>query len=189
VAIGDRFLLVSARQVTQAHALTRVNYAAALAKCLVADEEDVLITTQPLPDLLLDAQIGRWAVPSGARRWQLTQNSVTAAVKTGLALAELLKLLADRLIHPVPRLLDVALHAWAGERSAVKLADITVLQCVPPAIFEAIVNSAKLRRFLRGELAPDLVIIDPAQLEALREHLRWAGLEVSAELTVKQRQR
>ena len=189
VAVGDRFLLVSARQVTQAHALTRVNYAAALAKCLVTDEDGVLITTLPLPDLLLDAQIGRWAVPHGAHRWQLTQESVAAGVKTGLALAELLKLLADRLIHPVPRLLDVALHAWAGERSAIKLADIVVLQCALPAIFEAIVGSAKLRRFLRGELAPDLVIIDPAQLEALREQLRWAGLEVSAELTVKQSRR
>jgi hypothetical protein len=187
VAIGDRFLLVSARQVTQAHALTRVNYAAALAKCLVADEEGVLITTQPLPDLLLNAQIGRWAVPSGARRWQLTQDSVAAGVKAGFGLAELLKLLADRLIHPVPRLLDVALRAWAGERSAVNLTGVTVLQCAQPVIFEAIVTSARLRPFLRGELAPDLVVIDRAQLEALQEQLRWAGLEVSAELTVKQR--
>jgi hypothetical protein len=189
VAIGDRFLLVNARQVTQAHALTRVNYAAALAKCLVADEEGVLITTQPLPDLLLDAQIGRWAVPRGTRRWQLTQDSMTAAIKTGLALTELLKLLADRLIHPVPRLLDVALRAWAGERSAVNLAGITVLQCAQPAIFEAIVTSPKLRPFLRGELAPDLVMVDQSQLEALQEQLRWAGLEVSAELTVKQGRR
>ena len=69
------------------------------------------------------------------------------------------------------------------------LAGITVLQCAQPAIFEAIVSSPKLRPFLRGELAPDLVVVDQAQLEALREQLRWAGLEVSAELTVKQRQR
>ena len=114
----------------------------------------MLITTQPLPDLLLDAQIGRWAVPRGTHRWQLTQESVTAAVKTGLALAELLKLLADRLIHPVPRLLDVALRAWAGERSAVNLADIIVLQCAQPAIFDAIVKSAKLRRFCAASSRP-----------------------------------
>ena len=189
VAIADRLLLVNARQATQAHAPKRVNYAAAFAKCLVADEEGLLITTQPLPDLLLDAQIGHWALPRGACRWQLTQESVAAGVQTGLALAELLKLLADRLIHPVPRLLEVALRAWAGERSTVKLADIMVLQCAQPAIFEAIVGSAKLRNLLRGELAPDLVVIDEAQLEVLREQLRWAGLEVSAELTVKQRQR
>ena len=166
-----------------------MNYAAAFAKCLVADEEGVLITTQPLPDLLLDAQIGRWAVPSGARRWQLTQDSVTAGVKTGLALAELLKLLADRLIHPVPRLLDVALHAWAGERSAVNLADITVLQCAQPAIFEAIVTSAKLRPLPARRARAQSGRGGRTQLEALREQLRWAGLEISAELTVKQRRR
>ena len=188
-AVGDRFLLVTAKQAAQAHACQRVDYAAALAKCLVAGEDGMLITTQPLPDLLLDAQIGRWAVPRGTHRWQLTQDSVTAAVKTGLALAELLKLLADRLIHPVPRLLDVALRAWAGERSAVNLAGVTVLQCAQPAIFDAIVNSAKLRPFLRGELAPNLVVVDEAQLEALREQLRWTGLEISAELSVKQSRR
>jgi hypothetical protein len=189
MAIGDRFLLVNANQAAQAHARQRVDYAAALAKCLVAGEDGMLITTQPLPDLLLDAQIGRWAARRGAQWWQLTQDSVAAGVKAGLALAELLKLLADRLIHPVPRLLDVALHAWAGERSAINLTSITVLQCAQPAIFDAIVGSAKLRPFLRGELAPDLVVVDQSQLEALREQLRWAGLEVSAELTVKQRQR
>ena len=185
VAIGDLYLLVSARQVTQAHARQRVNYAEAPAKCLVADENGMLTAAQPLPDLLIKAQVGRWAVSRGAGQWQLTQESVDAGTKAGLALAELLKLLADRLIHPVPRLLDVALRSWAGERSAVNLAGITVLQCVHPAIFEAIVTSPKLRPFLRGELAPDLVVVDQARLESLREQLRWAGLEVSAELTVK----
>ena len=78
VAVGDRFLLVSARQVTQAHARQHVNYAAAPTKCLVADEDGTLTAAQPLPDLLLDAQIGRWAESRGADRWQLTQDSVAA---------------------------------------------------------------------------------------------------------------
>ena len=111
------------------------------------------------------------------------------AIPSASAFTELLKLLADRLIHPVPRLLDVALHAWAGERSEVNLAGVTVLQCAQPAIFDAIVNSAKLRPFLRGELAPNLVVVNEAQLEALREQLRWTGLEISAELSVKQSRR
>ena len=76
VAVGDRFLLVSARQVTQAHARQHVNYAAAPTKCLVADEDGTLTAAQPLPDLLLDAQIGRWAESRGADRWRLTQDSV-----------------------------------------------------------------------------------------------------------------
>ena len=103
------------------------------------------------------------------------------------AVTELLKLLADRLLFPLPRLLNVALSAWAGERSVVSLTEIVVLQCTQPAIFEAIVLSPKLHRLLRGELAPDLVVVDRAQLDALRQHLDWAGLEISAELTVKRR--
>ncbi len=120
-----------------------------------------------------------------AGHWQLTQESVAAGVKTGLPLAELQRLLADRLIHPAPRLLAIALHAWAGEHSGVKLAGVTVLQCAQPAITEAIVTSPKLRPFLRGQIGPDLVLVDQTQLEGLREHLRWAGLEIAPELAVK----
>ncbi|MDQ1301025.1 MAG: hypothetical protein QG637_946, partial [Chloroflexota bacterium] len=50
-----------------------------------------------------------------------------------------------------------------------------------------IVTSPKLRRFLRGELAPDLVVVDRGQLDAFQAHLRWAGLEIAPELIVKQR--
>ena len=39
---------------------------------------------------------------------------LAAAVAGGLPLAELLKLLAERLIGPLPPLLEVALRAWAA---------------------------------------------------------------------------
>ena len=42
-------------------------------------------------------------------------------------------------------------------------------------------STGHARPFLRGELAPNLVVVDEAQLEALREQLRWTGLEISAE--------
>ena len=188
--VGDRFLLISAgqaKQMTGARVREYVNYAAAPAKCLTADEDGVVAAAARPADLLLDAQIGRWAALLADQRWQLTQASVVAGLKVGGTLAELLKLLADRLIRPIPPLLEVALRAWAGEPSAVGLAGVTVLQCAQPAIFTAIVTSPKLRRFLRGELAPDLVVVDRTQLDAFQAHLRWAGLEISPELTVKQR--
>jgi len=188
--VGDRFLRISAsqaKQMTGARVREYVNYAAAPAKCLVAAEDGVVTATQRPADLLLEAQIGRWAAPLAEQRWQLTQASVVAGLKAGGTLVELLKLLADRLIRPLPPLLEVALRAWAGEPSAVGLAGVTVLQCAQPAIFTAIVTSPKLRPFLRGELAPDLVVVDRAQLDAFQGHLRWAGLEIAPELTVKQR--
>lgn len=103
----------------------------------------------------------------------------------GLALVELLKLLAERLIGPLPPLLEVALRAWAGEQNRVAMAGVTVLQRSQPAGFAAIVTSPKLRRYLRGEVAPDLVIVDQAKVAAFEEQLRWAGLQVSRDLSVK----
>lgn len=184
--IGDRFLLVGAEQAKRI-AGSRVDYAAAPVKCLSADEDGVL-TLQHSPDLIIEAQLGRWAEPRARGQWQLTQASVAAGLKAGGTLAELLKLLADRLLHPLPPLLEVALRAWAGEPGSVGVASITVLQCAQPAIFTAIVTSPKLRRFLRGELAPDLVAVDRAQLEAFLAHLRWAGLTIAPALVVKHRQ-
>jgi hypothetical protein len=67
------------------------------------------------------------------------------------------------------------------------LTEIVVLQCRQPAIFEAIVSSPKLYSLLRGELAPNLVAVDRAQLDALRQQLEWLGLEISPELTVTRR--
>ena len=112
---------------------------------------------------------------------------MAAAVARGLPLAELLKLLAERLIGPLPPLLEVALRAWAGEQSRVAVAGVTVLQCSQPAVFAAIVTSPKLRRYLRGEVAPDLVIVDQTKVADFEEQLRWAGLQVTGELSVKVR--
>ena len=105
----------------------------------------------------------------------------------GLALVELLKLLAERLIGRLPPLLEVALRAWAGEQSHVSVAGVPVLKCTQPAVFAAIVTSPKLRRYLRGEVAPDLVIVDQAKVADFEEQLRWAGLQVTGELSVKVR--
>ena len=51
--------------------------------------------------------------------------------------------------------------------------------------FVSIVTSPKLRRYLRGEVAPDLVVIDQTKVAAFEEQLRWAGLQVAGELSVK----
>lgn len=136
-------------------------------------------------DLLLDAQLNRWAGRLESGRWRLSQESVAAAVAGGLALVELLKLLAERLIGPLPPLLEVALRAWAGEQSRVAMAGVTVLQCTQPAVFAAIVTSPKLRHYLHGEVAPDLVIVDQAKVAAFKEQLQWAGLQVTGDLSVQ----
>jgi hypothetical protein len=69
----------------------------------------------------------------------------------------------------------------------VGLAAVTVLQCGQSAVFQAIVTSPRLRPYLRGVLAPDLVVVDRQQVGAFQEQLRWAGLQVTSELTVQMR--
>lgn len=187
--IGERFLLLSAGQAKKlagSRVQARIDYAAPPIRCLNADE-DGLLTLERSANLLIEAQLGRWAEPRDGQGWQLTRESVAAGLQAGGTLPELLKLLADRLLGPLPPLLETALRAWAGEPATVGLADVTVLQCAQPAVFAAIVTSPKLRRFLRGELAPDLVVVDRGQLAAFQAHLRWAGLTISPGLTVKQR--
>lgn len=190
VAVGERFLLMtakSAQHLTESQVRTRVNYAAALAKCLTIDEDGVMTAVQHPLDLLFDAQMARWTEPREAMQWQVTQASVSAGLRAGGTRTELFRLLADRLSGPLPPLLEVALRAWAGEPIAVGLTGVIVLQCPQPTVFAAIAASPTLRRFLRGELAPDLLVIDGDQLEAFQAHLRWAGLEISPQLTVKRR--
>jgi hypothetical protein len=76
----------------------------------------------------------------------------------------------------------VALRAWAGDRPQAALAPITVLRCTRPVIFNAIANSAAFKAYLRGTLAPDLLLVDQRYIEPLREQLAWAGLNMSDEL-------
>ena len=186
--VGDRFLLVTAGQAAHLpETVKKVDYSQPLARCLSANEDGLVTVILQPDDLLLSAQLDRWAERLESGQWRLSQASVAAAVARGLPLVELLKLLAERLIGPLPPLLEVALRAWAGEQSRVAVAGVTVLQCSQPAVFAAIVTSPKLRRYLRGEVAPDLVVVDQAKVAAFEEQLRWAGLQVSGELSVKVR--
>lgn len=182
--IGDRFLLVARADAVRPAPTRRVDYAQPLAKCLLVNEEGVLTRLMPPDDLLLDAQLDRWAERLDAGRWQLTRASVSAAA-AGLPISELLRLLADRLAGALPPWLEVALRAWAGETIKVVLADAVVLQVSQPAIFAAITTSPKLRPFLRGELAPDLLLLDRARVEVFRKELQWAGLTLTEDLMVK----
>lgn len=183
--VSDRFLLVTADQANQFSQVKRVDYAQPLPRSLTAHEDGLLTPIVPPQDLLLGPQLERWAERLESGRWRLSQASVAAAMAGGLALAELLKLLNDRLARRLPRWLEVAVRAWAGERSEVALAEVLLLQCPQAAVFEAIVSSPRLSRYLRGVLAPDLVAVDAAQEAAFREQLQWAGLEVSDELLSK----
>jgi hypothetical protein len=185
IPVGERFLLLPTRKSVPRWIEARVDYARPLPKCLMVSEEGVIGLKEASGDLLIDSQLDHWAERKSPRTWQLTRASVSAAVKAGARVGELFRLLQERLTHPLPPLLGVALRAWAGETFDVEVATVAVLRCKQPAVFQAIVSSRKLRPYLRGQLAPDILLVDTQQVEALKEQLAWAGLQTLDELSVR----
>lgn len=181
-AVGERFILVEGSASELPY--SRIDYAHALPACLSANEDGTLRLSRKAPDLLLRPQLGRWAEPVDDTSWRLTADSVARAIRAGGTITGLLAWLRERLIHPPLPLLVLVLRSWAGKPPAVDLAAVVVLRCKHAESFAAIAGSALLAPYLRGVLAPDLLLVDSAQLPALRERLAWAGLAISDTLEV-----
>ncbi|MGB0384083.1 MAG: helicase-associated domain-containing protein [Ardenticatenaceae bacterium] len=184
--VGERFLLLTAQDdSTPFESLPRINYAKKLPKCLTVTEDGLLGLSRSSADLFLDQELARWAEQKSDTEWQLTQASVSAAIKSGLSRRSLLSLLKQRLMHRLPALLEVALRAWTSHnKPRVALETLTLLTC-EQAVFDAIAGSAKLRPYLRGILPPDLIVVENDQIDALREQLQWLGLELTPQLGIK----
>lgn len=182
--IGERFVLLADAK-SKYPAGAHVDYTRPPPASLVALEDGRIKQVTPTLDLLLQPQLERWAERAEEGSWRLTEASVAAAVKAKLPIDELFELLRARLTRPIPALLGVALRAWAGDRPQAELAPITVLRCTRPVVFSAIANSPAFKAYLRGTLAPDLLLVDERYIEPLREQLAWAGLDVADVLELK----
>jgi hypothetical protein len=77
------------------------------------------------------------------------------------------------------------LRAWAGDHPKAELARITVLRCTRPVVFAAIASSPACTPYLRGTLAPDLLLVEARYVKLLKEQLAWAGLDVADVLELK----
>ncbi len=185
IPVGERFLLLPdlppgkpAPDRNPGWDFKPIDYSRPLPRCLSANESGEIKLKTDHPDLMLAAQIERWAARKADGGWQLSQASVIAASKRGARIADLLELLSERLTHSLPRLLRVALLAWAGQRQQAELSTVTLLRCRNPEAFQAIASSKMLKPYLLGQIAPDVLVVDPTRAEALKERLDWAGLEV-----------
>jgi hypothetical protein len=179
--VGDRFLLLPDTPPgsgTLPQFAMSLDYLQPLPKCTSAHENgEIKLRTDP-PDLLIEAQLDCWAERTGKGAWQLSQASVTAAIRRGRRIASLTELLSERLTHALPRLLLAALQAWAGLGAKVEISAVTLLRCKDGDVFEAIASSKMLKSYIRGQIAPGLLVVDTERVEALRERLTWAGFEV-----------
>jgi hypothetical protein len=177
--VGDRFVLLNGGALPRPEITIRVDYTGSLPACLSVAGDGVIMIAKPTADLVIEPQLDRWAERIADHIWRLTAASVGASVKAGVSIGALFKLLDERLIHPLPLLLGVALRAWAGQVPRAELATVSVLRCRESAVFEAITHSEKLQPYIRGTLAPDVLLVDTQNVKALREELTWAGVAVA----------
>jgi hypothetical protein len=190
-AVGDVFVLLDAdAPLTKAHHYI-IDYTMPLPACLYVGENGSIALNLPQsarPDLLLYAQLDRWAERQGDTFWQLTAESVRAALTTRASLSNLLDLLHSRALHTLPPLLPEVLRNWAGTPPPANLARITVLQCGRPELLHAIAKSKLFRGAIHGWMGSSALLVKTDQVEKLRELLDWAGLTVGATFQVPDRE-
>ena len=177
-AIGDRFVLLDENTpLVGATIQKQLDYNRPLEPCLTVTETGEVRQTKAVADLLIATQLQRWMEARAECTWILTQASVSQAAQMGNKANDILDLLETRLTHPLPPLLKVALSAWAGKPPLVEMAEIIVLRCTNPDVFKAIATSKKLRSHFVGQLAPDLLLVQRAQLKKLERDLASLGIQ------------
>jgi len=180
--VAERFLLLAAEPPVSGW--TTINYAQPLPKNLTATETGLIHWKRSSHDLITAAQLNQWADPTNDDGWQLTRESVTDALKPGRKISQLLNLLNLRLKPSMPPLLEIALRSWAGAIYPVELESVIVLRCPQDQVFKVIITSPLMAAFLKGYIYPDLLFVDPEQLEALRHRLDWLGWKISNRLQI-----
>jgi hypothetical protein len=183
-AVGEHFVLLTSTDPDPTHIQPRINYTEPLPRCLKISEDGLIEfqDSNEISDLLIADQIDRWAEREGEGRWRLTQASVTAALKAKRSSSDLFGFFLNRSLRPLPPLLHEVLKHWMQQPAHVGLATVTVLKCSRPALIKALEKSKRFRGMIRGRLAPDLLLVDSAAIETLRDHLHWAGIEIGDEV-------
>ena len=183
--VGDRFLLLepgvakAVRQHKVIGPVESINYTTPLPKVLQVDESGLLQCKAAAPDLLIEAQLDRWAERGATDQWQLTAARVTTQIKTGARIDELIVLLQERLTHSLPPFLELALRNWAGRAKGVEFESLVVLHSNSAIVLTTLRNSKRLQPYLRGQLTENVLLFDAARLNELREVLNWAGFKLS----------
>ena len=189
--VGDRFLLVGSlegrsgapvRKIAK-DAVSRFDYAQPLPPCVEVRETGRIRLTTPHQDLLIRGQLDAWGERVGDDAWKLSKRSVRAAAQQGRLAKELVDLLDSRAVKPIPPFLQLAVQAWTGTSFKAQLGRVAVLRCPQPDAFHAIAGAKRHKGSLLGRLGPDTFLVDAGKLNELKKALRWAGIEIEAEVT------
>ena len=156
------------------------DYEAKPQKCVTVGDDGVTLTVDAAQaDLLLDAEIGRYAEPvagdaPGVRRFRLTPASVRRAAESGLTVADIDGWFLDRTgapLSPAGRL-----FLLGGKQPPPEAARRLVVEFASAELADGVMQWPETRRLVADRLGPRAVAVDEEAFGPLRRALADAGV-------------
>jgi hypothetical protein len=114
-------------------------------------------------------------------RFELTKDRVAAAMRGGLGASHIADKLTELADGHLPQNVAISLRSWEEEFESIRLYRGVVLQVVEGRRY-AVEHSPAIGALIVRELAPGTYLVDEADVAALQEGLRAAGVELVPEL-------
>ncbi len=144
------------------------------------DPDQLYIPAGALPlHLARLAPLAEWqppALPTMAQPLRLTAPAVGQAAAAGLPLAQMLDYLAQALDRPPSRRQTQRLRQWTAAGQQVRIRHLTVLETAGAALLGQLRGRKLIRRHLGDPLSPTRVVLNPAAIPAVVQHLATLGL-------------
>jgi hypothetical protein len=168
---------------TQLRLIGNRDYEAKPQKCVTVGDDGVSLTIDAAQaDLLLEAEIGRFADPvaahpPGVRRFRLSPASLRRASDQGLGLAEVDAWFIDRTGGPLSA--AGRLFLLGPQLPSPSVSRLLVVRLPTPEIADGIMQWPQTRSLVAERLGPTAVVIDEENLDAFRAVLAEVGVTVS----------
>jgi hypothetical protein len=163
------------------------DYEAKPQRCVGVGDDGVTLTVDAAQaDLLLDAEITRYAEPlppeaPGVRRFRLTPGSVRRAAEAGLSFADIDGWFVDRTGGPLPP--AGRLFLLGGKLPPPTAARRLVVRFSSAELADGVVQWPETRRLVADRLGPTAVVVEEEALDPLRRALAEVGVMLEEENT------
>ncbi len=190
--VGDRFLLLPSTGLSptvRSALYTSFNYRFNTPQCLSCDPSGVLNETRPV-DLVTAKLLELWATPdvSTPGQWRFTRESVRAAAVTGASVETLVSTLMAKCVRGhVPNMLLLNLRAWAADKpvSTAEIRHVPLLIIDDANVGQALIEQKKLNAYLAAHPKGTILLLDPTELDGLKEALELLGIQLSQPATTE----
>ncbi len=173
---------------TQLRLIGNRDYESKPQKCVTVGDDGVTLTVDAAQaDLLLEAEIGRYADPLGSetptiRRFQLSPQSLRRASEIGLSLTEIDAWFIDRTGSPLSP--AGRLFLLGRQLPPPTIARKLVIQFPTPEITDGSLQWPASRSLIAERLGPTSVVVDEENLEAFRRVMVEVGVTLGELPTV-----